>query len=126
MQSALRPNRFDPQRLQRLLDLIGPEQSPGFLDQLDRDLSDCAQALSAAAPGADWPALRDTSHLLISLAGSAGAGALHDQARALNRVAHDQDGARLPALCPALDRELAALIAVVRATRDHPALAVPG
>jgi hypothetical protein len=126
MQNALRPDRFDPKPLQRLLDLIGPAQSPGFLDQFDRDLTDCARALTLAVPGADWPALRDASHLLISLAGSAGAGTLHDQARALNRAAHDQDGAPLAALLPALDRELQALIAVVRATRDDPALAVPG
>ena len=76
MQNLPLPLRFDPDRLRRLLDLVGPTEARTFLTQLDRDLSDCARSLAAATDRQDWPALREASHVLVSLAGSAGALAL--------------------------------------------------
>ncbi|TAG29110.1 MAG: hypothetical protein EAZ40_02920, partial [Rhodobacterales bacterium] len=64
----------------------------------------------------DWDALREGSHILISLAGSAGALSLQTMAEALNTAAHAQDGAAAHALVPGLVAELDALIALVRAT----------
>jgi hypothetical protein len=88
MQNLPLPLRFDPDRLRKLLDLVGPTEARTFLTQLDRDLSDCAQSLSAATDGQDWTALREASHVLVSLAGSAGALALQSLAEALNAAAN--------------------------------------
>ena len=123
MQRPARPDRFDPQPLQRLIDLVGPAQAAGFLDQLTRDLTACAETIRTGAPLRDWQALRDGSHELISLAGSVGAVALHDLARALNAAAQDRNPAALDGLLPVLDPDLAALIALVVAM---PRPALPG
>jgi hypothetical protein len=113
MQKLPTPARFDPTRLDRLLTIIGPAQSGVFLGQLAADLADCETALLSDGRH-DWTRLRATSHVLISLAGSAGAMALHDAAQALNAAAHAADGAAAAGLRPALLSDLATLIALVR------------
>jgi hypothetical protein len=118
MQKLPLPERYDPDRLPRLLDLVGPTEAQAFLTQLDRDLSDCANQLAAAAPQQDWTMLREASHVLMSLAGSTGALALQSLARALNTSAHDRDATTLAAVYAGLAPDLARLIAVVRATPD--------
>lgn len=111
-----RPVDFDETRLHRLLVLVGPGQAQDLLHQLDADLSTCAATIDQGAAQADWSALREASHNLISLAGSAGADGLLGLARDLNAAAHAQDGAALSRLVPGLALDLAALIAVVRDT----------
>jgi hypothetical protein len=113
MQRLLTPDRFDPTRLDRLLTIVGPTQANGFLGQLATDLSDCEAKLNASDP-TDWVQLRATSHVLISLAGSAGAMALHDAAQALNAAAHQADTLAASGLRPAMLADLAALIAHIR------------
>jgi HPt (histidine-containing phosphotransfer) domain-containing protein len=110
------PGGFDPARLRRLLDLVGPEQAPGLLTQLRLDLSGCAADIPDAGARQDWDGLRRASHVLTSLAGSAGAMALHALAQELNDAAHARDPQALTALLPALTADLAALIALVQAT----------
>ena len=116
------PGGFDRDRFHRLLDIVGPDQAPALLAQLRLDLAGCADTIARAAPGPDWDALRDASHVLISLAGSTGAMALHALSRALNDAVHARDAAALTALLPDLTADLAALIALVAAT---PAEAAP-
>lgn len=107
------PVGFDAARLGRLLDLVGPDQAPALLTQLRIDLAACGEQISAARPGPDWNALRDASHVLISLAGSVGATGLHGMAQDLNATAHARDAAALARLLPALSTDLAALIALI-------------
>jgi hypothetical protein len=118
MQSLPLPLRFDPDRLRRLVDLVGPMEARAFLTQLDRDLSDCARQIAAATVRQDWTVLREASHVLMSLAGSTGALALQSQAEALNAAAHDRDAVTLTGLYGQLAPDLTRLIDLVRATPD--------
>jgi HPt (histidine-containing phosphotransfer) domain-containing protein len=118
MQSLPLPLQFDPDRLRRLLDLVGPTEAQAFLTQLDEDLSDCASRIAAASARQDWTALREASHVLVSLAGSAGALSLQAVAEALNAAAHARNTAALTDLHGQLAPDLSRLIALVRATPD--------
>ena len=118
MQNLPLPLRFDPDRLRRLLDLVGPTEAQTFLTQLDRDLSDCARQIAMASDRQDWTTLREASHVLVSLAGSAGALALQSLAEAMNAAAHARNSTALTDLQTQLAPDLARLIAVVRATPD--------
>ena len=118
MQNLPLPLRFEPDRLRRLLDLVGPTEARAFLSQLESDLSDCARLISDATVQHDWSALREASHVLISLAGSSGALALQAQAQALNAAAHDRNAAALAAVYRQLAPDLTRLIDLVRATPD--------
>lgn len=118
MQNLPLPLRFDPDRLRRLLDLIGPDEAAAFLVQLDRDLSTCARDLAAACDRKDWAALRDASHVLVSLAGSSGALALQSAAEAVNAAAHARNAPALEELYAQLAPDLTRLLAIVRATPD--------
>jgi HPt (histidine-containing phosphotransfer) domain-containing protein len=118
MQSLPLPLRFEPDRLRRLLDLVGPSEARRFLTQLDRDLSDCALAITNASDRQDWVALREATHVLVSLAGSSGALALQSLAEAMNGAAHARNPDAMADLYGQLAPDLARLIAVVRATPD--------
>ncbi len=116
MQNPPPPTRFDPDRLPRLLDLVGPTEAGNFLVQLDQDLSVCARSIAKATDRLDWTALREASHVLISLAGSAGALALQAMAEDLNAAANARNMTAIADLSAALAPDLDRLIAVVRAT----------
>jgi hypothetical protein len=118
MQNLSPPDRFDPDRLYRLLQIVGPSEAAAFLAQLDRDLSDCARTLADAKGQRDWTALREASHVLIALSGSAGALALQALAEALNAAAHARDSTVLTDIQVRLLPDLDRLIALVRATPD--------
>ncbi|MBA3911376.1 MAG: hypothetical protein C0524_16255 [Rhodobacter sp.] len=108
---------FDPACFRRLLDLAGPGMAGTLLTHLVADLGNCRTLTRAGAAGLDWDALREGSHVLISLAGSVGAVSLQALAEALNTAAHRQDVAATQGLLmPSLLAELDALIALVRAT----------
>lgn len=107
---------YDPQRFQRLLELTGPRMAGTLLAHLVDDLSNCRTILLAGANAADWAALREGTHVLVSLAGSVGALSLQALAETLNAAAHRQDNGTVTALVPDLLAELEALIDLVRAT----------
>ncbi|MDM7932982.1 Hpt domain-containing protein [Tabrizicola sp.] len=107
---------YDPQRFQRLLELTGPRMAGTLLAHLVDDLSNCRTIMLAGADPADWTALREGTHVLISLAGSVGALSLQALAETLNAAAHRQDSSTVKALVPDLLAELEALIDLVRAT----------
>jgi hypothetical protein len=115
MQKPPPPDRFDPDRLPRLLELVGPTEAANFLDQLDRDLTDCARTIAQATDRGDWISLREASHVLISLSGSAGALALQSLSEAMNAAAHARDRAALTDLYTQLAPDLTRLIDLVRA-----------
>lgn len=110
------PGQFDEGRFQRLLALVGPAMAQDLLDQLAADFSACGATIACGTDQRDWSALREASHVLISLAGSAGANALHSMAQALNAATHSRDEVALAQISPDLMTDLAALIALVRAT----------
>jgi HPt (histidine-containing phosphotransfer) domain-containing protein len=107
---------FDASRLDRLLDLVGPNLSAELLQRLTDDLAATQQTLQEAAQVTDWARLREASHVLISLSGSVGAQSLQTLAKALNAVAHQQDSAARDVLLQPLMPELQALIALIRST----------
>ena len=107
---------FDPTRFQRLIDLTGPAMAGTLLDHLADDLARCRTRAVSGAQDDNWDALRESSHILISLAGSVGALSLQAMAETLNTAAHAQDSTATHALMPALVAELDALIALVQAT----------
>lgn len=86
--------------LSRLMDMAGPETARELVIRLDADLVSVAEGLRAAGAKPDWTALRSQSHILIALAGAAGAQRLQDAAEALNAIAHGTDPAELNRLLP--------------------------
>jgi HPt (histidine-containing phosphotransfer) domain-containing protein len=108
---------FDASRLSHLLDITGPELAVELLARLTEDLTTTQGTLDHGADTADWKALREGSHVLISLAGSVGALSLQTMAESLNAIAHGQDREALAALMPSLEGELASLIGLIRATQ---------
>jgi HPt (histidine-containing phosphotransfer) domain-containing protein len=111
------PDRFDAARFLRLIDIAGPSLAPTLLDQLVEDLDTSHRLFGAALDRGDWDGLRQASHDLISLSGSAGADTLHDLARSVNASARDQSLAPITAQRARIDAELAALIGVIRSAR---------
>ena len=108
---------FDPSRLTGLLQITGPDLGPELLARLTEDLLATQDTLTLGTDTADWKRLREGSHVLISLAGSVGALSLQAMAESLNALAHRQDRDDLAALMPPIDRELSALIRLIRATK---------
>lgn len=108
------PRDFDPTRLAWLIGLVQPDEAKAMIAQLTADLSASADRMAVAAPARDWLSLRDVSHILMALAGYAGAAALQRLAETLNAIAHRQDDAALDQVLPEAMAELSALITVVR------------
>lgn len=103
---------FEEERFSRLLEMAGPDVSRDLIARLIADLEKVEAEL--AVPAADWPELRDQSHVLISLAGTAGALRLHAEAVELNRLAHDRDASAVAAILPELRELLSTLIRHLR------------
>ncbi len=108
---------FDPSRLSHLLEITGPDLAVELLARLTEDLTTTQSKLIAGADAQDWKALREGSHVLISLSGSVGALSLQAMAENLNAIAHGQDAGAVDDLMPALGAELASLIQLIRNTR---------
>lgn len=108
---------FDASRLDHLLGITGPELADELLTRLAEDLTATEAKLAKGASDLDWKALREGSHVLISLSGSVGAQSLQDMAENLNAIAHARDHAALDRLMPPLAGELGALIRLIRSTR---------
>lgn len=101
--------------LRDLLALAGPEVAAQILAQMRIDLAEVAAALSPALGPLDWAVMRRETHVLISVAGTIGAGRLHALAIDLNTAAHDRDPAQAAALAAPLMSDLTALIALLQA-----------
>lgn len=108
---------MDPSRLTSLLEMAGPELRDELLDRLALDLLSVQEVLSEAVPMLDWDALRAQTHVLIALAGAAGASRLQWLAESLNAAAHQLDAVRADALHTLMGEPLDMLIALIRAHR---------
>lgn len=85
---------FDPAIFTRLLTLAGPDFAAELVARYHADLAQVQAQLRAALPpqnAPDWPTLAHASHVLIALAGTAGATALETTARHLNHAATAQN-----------------------------------
>ncbi len=78
-----------------LLRSVGTETIPVLLDKLAEDLAGSHEALEAAVAAADPRAVREQTHILMSLAGAVGARSLQACSRELNAAAHRQDTAAM-------------------------------
>lgn len=100
--------------LRRLAEIAGPAAAELF-EKLTEDLERAQRGLALAAAQTDIPGIRRHSHVLIALAGTAGATLLHGDAVQLNGLAHQ--GApleRIVALAQKLDRGTADLLSAVQ------------
>lgn len=107
---------FDPSRLSHLLQITGPDLAVELIARLTEDLTATQDKLTLGASTQDWKALREGSHVLISLSGSVGALSLQTMAENLNAIAHALDWDAVDTLMPALGAELASLIQLIRHT----------
>lgn len=105
---------IDGATFDRLLEIAGPETAPSLLKQVLIDLGSIQRGLTQAAPKQDWKELRHHSHVLISIAGSLGAGLLGGLAEELNSLANRADVAQLEGTAPLLLAELDQLLDFVR------------
>ncbi len=120
------PITMDMTTLRRLTEIAGPLAAAELLARLDEDLEQTRRGLSQAVARIDMGGIRQHSHVLIALAGTAGAIALHDDAVRLNRFVHDaapQD--RILALATSLeqaiqDLQLAVQSMAATSQQEHP------
>jgi hypothetical protein len=94
--------------LQRLMVMAGPVLARDLVERLLDDLAAVATALRRARAG-DWALLRAQSHILIALAGAAGAPQLQRAAEELNRIAQGAEAAALAGALPPCLTMIAAL-----------------
>jgi len=100
----MQPDRFD-----NLMAMAGPDHAAELLDRLHEDLSRAERGLLAASHGLDWQGVRAQTHVLMALAGTAGASHLQYLAEEMNTLAHTAPPDRgtfltlLPQLLEALD-----------------------
>lgn len=107
--------KTDPDALDRLLAMVGPAVAPDLLRQLAEDLGHCHADLASVGAGPNLQVWRDSSHVVISLAGSVGDADVQTLAEALNLAAHAQDAATAQQLLPPLMDLLEALINQIKA-----------
>ena len=114
---------LDLSTLRRLTEIAGPLAAAELLARLDEDLEQTRQGLCQAAARIDMDGIRQHSHVLIALAGTAGAVKLHDDAVRLNRFVHGaapQD--RILALATSLEQaihDLQFAVQSMAAAREH-------
>ena len=106
------PPQVEPAQFQELLQMAGPKMAAELLNHLQNDLRAAERGLLAAAHGPDWPEVRRQTHVMIALAGTAGATLLHQLAQALNVLAHQPkpDPGSLHSLLPQALEQLDMLI----------------
>ena len=120
--------QVEPGQFQELLEMAGPKMAAELLDYLQKDLRAAERGLLAASHGPDWLEVRRQTHVMIALAGTAGATFLHQLAQAINTLAHQPvpDRGTYHTLLPQALEQLDMLIHFIdqkiesRATLSHP------
>lgn len=101
--------QMQPDRFSHLLAMAGPDLATELLDRLQEDLLRAERGVLAASHGLDWQGVRAQTHVLMALAGTAGALQLQYLAEEMNALAHTNTPDRgtfltlLPQLLEALD-----------------------
>ncbi|MDB5659122.1 MAG: hypothetical protein JWS10_1737 [Cypionkella sp.] len=121
------PPQIEPSQFEQLLKMAGPQVANELLHHLHEDLRAAERGLLAASHGPDWPAVRRQSHVMIALAGTAGATALHQLAKVINDLAHQAtpDRGTFRTLLPQALEQLDMLIHFVSQQTLTPALLTP-
>lgn len=109
--------RMDTDRLDRLLAHAGTDGAAELLARMAEDLSDVRARLAAAVEARDGAVIRAQTHVLVSLAGAAGADRLRHMAEALNIAARRGRMADVPAIWAPCDADLAALVSLIDTRR---------
>ncbi|PTW49533.1 histidine kinase/DNA gyrase B/HSP90-like ATPase [Rhodovulum kholense] len=109
---------FDALHLDRLLALAGPEDGRELLTRMRDDLETVRAGLTEALAQGDRAKLRSQTHVLISLAGAVGNGALQALAENLNSAARLPDEAEIARLCPSTIASIGDLCTALRAEFD--------
>lgn len=112
---SLQSGAVDRSTFDALMALAGPEVAPELVAQMAADLRAVAEALAEGLAASDWAAVRAQTHVLVALAGSAGARGLEQASQALNLAAHEADAIRVRALGPGV---LAGLDGLIRFVED--------
>jgi hypothetical protein len=104
---------LDEKVLLRLFDLAGPAQTREILDRLIQDLGGVQNVLAQSAT-IDIATLRRQNHTLIGIAGTVGAGPLHQMALETGRLLRDSATPEAEAVVapqrPLVDRLIARLV----------------
>ncbi len=109
------PQIQDLSALHRLAQIAGPEAAAELFDRLEEDLTRAKVGLALGAADGDLAAIRNHSHVLIALAGTVGATGLHEDAVALNGLAHgNQPKERAISLAASLRAKLEPLLDAIR------------
>ncbi|WP_210405388.1 ATP-binding protein [Rhodophyticola sp. CCM32] len=109
--------RIDMARFEALLVAAGPDGSRELLARLHDDLHNVSSALDTAVETGALRAIRGQTHILLSLAGAAGADRLRHLAEALNLAAQRGRISDLPGLAVACRADLTDLIALIETRR---------
>lgn len=80
--------QIDPTAFDSLLTMAGPAVAAELISRLLADLQASERALLAASHAPNWLAVQAQTHILIALAGTAGAPMLHHLAQNVNDLAH--------------------------------------
>lgn len=104
--------QLEPALFDRLLRMAGPAAAAELIERLLDDLLAAERSLLSASHGPDWLAIRAQTHVLMALAGTAGAPRLHHLAEEMNALAHQPspDRGTFLTLLPQLLESLDALI----------------
>jgi CheY-like chemotaxis protein/HPt (histidine-containing phosphotransfer) domain-containing protein/anti-sigma regulatory factor (Ser/Thr protein kinase) len=103
---------IDPTVFDRLLAMAGPQTAAELVDRFLEDLQAAERHLTAARHGPNWASIRAQTHVLIALAGTAGAHQLQGRAEQLNQLAHS-DTHKRDDLTPLFDETLQGLQAMI-------------
>lgn len=112
------PETVDEGRFRRLLEIAGPDTANELVHRLHVDLKSTRERLDEAMAGTDWVEIRAQTHVLMSLAGTVGAGGLQRLSEALNAAAHQRDRDQAAGLRTELLMRLDGLLAFVAQQRD--------
>ncbi|MEO5614470.1 MAG: response regulator [Cypionkella sp.] len=119
--------QVEPSQFQELLQMAGPIMAAELLDHLQKDLRAAERGLLAASHGPDWLEVRRQTHVMIALAGTAGATFLHQLAQAINTLAHQPvpDRGTFHTLLPQALEQLDMLIHFIDQKISHPLSITP-
>lgn len=97
----------------RLLVMAGAELADDLVNHFTKDLSAAKERLMLGMGTQDWHVLRESSHVLIALAGTAGANRLQSDATKFNKFANDQSFSKLDEISEDLISRVNALISFI-------------
>jgi len=109
---------LDPDVLEALFQMTGPETRTILLARISEDLARADADIAKAAEGMDLDGLRSATHVLMAMAGTIGATSLAEAARHANAIAHLGGAEECVALVPRISDLIAQATGAVHALRS--------